>query len=1370
MEQQNIQLNTFEGGMDMDTDVAFAAKNTYRYSQNMRLITKTDGTNGIIQNIEYVKKYSELEELKNQIIINVIAARVPNDDFELVNTAIILTQDRMDKSHNHIYLVSNFNSSKLTCKCVLKIIWHMTKDSNITMLFNYETKSVYKLYVNDPSTGMKIINLAEYIEEWGDKPVIENPSYFNSNPTATLQPLKLNGYTSGNLKAGAYQYFYKLSTASGIETTLSPGSEVIYLAENNFDDALQSGGYADDAVTGSGISLKVWISNDQFDYIRFYRVYWKDNINEPEVDLFTEDRLKKGNYNLTVNDSLQQVLNKITLEELNDIIPYTFQAQNMIQYKNRLFFANIESTTWDIPKDYDTRAYRANSKGLVRLTNNAGNNIVNDVALESIIDGSYVIEDDFDAINPMNALDIYPLPKADNEYAYDRSGNYGGEGKNISFTIVHTKTYESRKNSENFTQETLKNSSDALSNFTGTSLPVKAVGGSNKVYTPIYLGKTEIISYANPAIASRIASYQRDEVYRFGIVFYNQQHVPTPVHWICDIRFPSGDTDGFEAFDVSPNDSAELIAKPLGLNFEIKGFPDGAVAAEIVRCDRTSGDRTIVAQGMLNNTVFFTGIEFPKDFDPKQSNGVNDIRSPMFPTTSTIKQSSSKKVERDDKSHIISSLNKNTYYNSCYDVKLFVSPETCFNNKSNIIEPGYYICPIYKAFSKIQSPGFEYDGDDGNLIQNAVDMSTERKHQSMGIMGVNLIFVGDVNDPNSGIHSAVIKYYKLFSANSLYKNNYGNDKTQNNGSKFIANIQSAKMARTDLPNQDNGGIESYKETYIDVINGRNYTNNAVAVDAFSIGGVNQLIGIDSLEVDGGHILYNGFDKPSSVYNGLPTLICNIKKRVIPYGGASYLARAANAYISCGGYMLSSATNVTVFGGDTFLTNFTFQNASVFTKNDFNENGVRYHKSVFAYIPVESTINTYFRYDDYFMKNKNVYLHTNPGTINGNSQDFAMYAYNSGYSVSDGGVNYAPGSTNQNISSTEFNRYRIVCTEQKSAGESIDSWSKSKFANTLDLDSKYGSITSLIEFKNQMLALQENALSQISVDDRALITDQNGASLVLGTGGILNRYDVLINNYGAGIVNDPSVISSSQNIYWYDNNKNVICAYGSNGFHILSKEKKVQSFLNSLAQVSNNTVTSFFNDKENELWMKMKGTCLVYNEYSDCFTSFYTHVPEYGLRFYDRLITLEGKQFYHTDTFGEENEVKLMTAKLEFAINENPYITKVFDTQDITGNLIDPNNNKLSVIEEIKFNTKTQNSFTLNNNDVQCREDSYKFAIPRQDRGEIGNSDEKQQDILNRSFSPRMRGKYLNCEYTFNCDNDRGVQIPFIKTTFRQSNV
>jgi hypothetical protein len=45
-------------------------------------------------------------------------------------------------------------------------------------------------------------------------------------------------------------------------------------------------------------------------------------------------------------------------------------------------------------------------------------------------------------------------------------------------------------------------------------------------------------NYADPIIDSRYRSYQRDEIYRFGIVFYNDKFIPSPVLWIGDIRFP----------------------------------------------------------------------------------------------------------------------------------------------------------------------------------------------------------------------------------------------------------------------------------------------------------------------------------------------------------------------------------------------------------------------------------------------------------------------------------------------------------------------------------------------------------------------------------------------------------------------------------------------------------------------------------------------------------------------------------------------------------------------------------------------------------------------------------------------------------------
>lgn len=1368
----NSHKNTFEGGMDMDTDVSYAANNTYRYAQNIRLVTNTDGTNGVLQNIDYVKKYEKIDALKTQKILNAIAVQYPYQDETLQNTAILLTQDRYSEAINSIYIVSDFDKSRLSCRCIVKILWHITADMNISMIYNYETKSVYKLYVNDSNSGLKIINLADYKEEWGDKEPIQNPSYFDSNALATLVPLSLESFTSGNLKSGAYQYFYKLYNDTGIESALSAGSEIIYNYKYNIYNSAEAEGYSDDYSTSNGIVLRFMVDNTQFDKIKLYRVFWKDNLNEPEISIILQDRISKGSLNYTITDALMQSLTTVTQEEFNDIIPYVFKAQIMTSFKNRLFFANIESSDWDIPKDWDTRSFRFNKNQQCLLQDVNGNGTT--YSFSQISNIPY----DDDAINPMNVLDVYPSGE-NNEYAFQQDGiTYGGSGTNIDFEIVYGEIYESPHITESYTADgKLYDTYNGAANVTGSSVSIKKLK-TNAGVTSISLNGDQLLSYANPYIAAKFQSYQRDEVYRFGIVFYNKSNVTTPVHWICDIRFPSGDTDGCAAFTndiTNVNSKYELIARPFGVKFTIKNFPDEAVAAEIVRCDRTYSDRTVVAQGMLNNTVYFKNINFDSyNVNADISNGTNDIRPPYIPTMREYPQLK----EHEPFGGLI------TYQGYYWDVnrnlKIFASPEICTNYKSEVIDKSCYICPVYQLTSD-----FRCSKDDkikGKFLSQDQDISSP---ESVGYIVTDNTKPGLVclhyNQQN--ITGGVMKYFLHESANSLFKSNRGVSKTQQPNN-FIADIGNTKTARTDLPNQNNNGIQAFKDGYIDAIDAGNYTNTVVASGLFGIAGVNQLINMKSADVDADHILYNAFSKTLSTDNDpkVVTLLCNIKKRATPYGGNSYLSRSSNNYISCGGYIKENeaAIGKVIFGGDVYLTVFNYMHASMFSKNDWQEEGQYFHHYLQVYLPVESTINCYARWDDYYLKHSTEpkatsgeiksrwFMFTNPTTLNGITYSYQMYAYNSAYSVSDGGVNYSSGSTNENISTNETNYYRINCSEQKSFGEEIDSWSKAKFANTLDLDAKYGITTSLNVFNNNLYAFQQNAFNVLSVDDRSLISDQSGAQLVLGTGGVLSRFDTIVQNYGAGIVNDKSIISSSQSIYWYDTNKNVICSYGSNGFHILSKEKKVQTFLNSLAQTSKINLTSVFNDKTNELWLKAKGNSLIYNEQSDCFTSFYSHIPDWGLRFYDRLITIRGTNFYKNDSFGEEADVEDLIAKVTFTVNPNPEYTKVFDNQWLAGNIEDPNNPSPQVITSVKCHTKTQDSFEINYNNIECREDTYRFPIPRQDRGDLGSSDESEQDILNRSFSPRMRGKYLLCEYTFDCNDDKKIEIPLIKTTFRQS--
>lgn len=1384
------QTNTFEGGMDMDTDVSFMSNNTYRYAENVRLVTDTNGTNGILQNIQYIKEYLELEQLKDQTILYAIAAQIPDDEGELQNSAIVLTQDNKERSHNHLYIVSNFNRQNISCKCILKILWRITKEDDITMVYNYETSSVYKLYINTFSKGLNILNLADLREEWGDKPVEDNPSKYSTQTTSLLPPLEFQKFSDGSLLSGTYQYYYKLYTDTGIITTLSPGSELIYNAKTT-SNYTESGGYTENYYTSNGIQISVTLNNNQFDRYQAFRVRWNNNNDLPSIELFSEGKISQGsNVTLTLIDSSNNVISTVTQEEFNDIIPFLFNAKTMYQFGNRLFFSNITSDSWDIPDSYDCRAYRCNKSGKVKLMDATNNEQYNE-SLSSIIDGTIVIDKEADAINPMNAELLYPDKDSDDEYAYNSSGRYGGEGINITYDIVYAETQEGAQNSGLEYGKSIGSieqvGPDGLEgDIVSENIDLFYLGTSQSIDEKINLNSSQLISFCNPIIATKLASYQRDEVYRFGIVFYNSSSVSSPVHWIGDVRFPAGYVSGCKAFDADADKGIELIARPLGIRFTIKNFPEGAQSAEIVRCDRTSLDRSIRAQGMLNSVVSFQNISYGGQFDPNVSLGSNDVRVPFVPMNDSL--SYGQVLANYDSANTKWSSSNNGKVTVVSDIKTFASPEICVNPDAENIQSGDVVVPIYIARSMMDyRRTVEAEGDTiGNIYAISRVLAREGGGSYYDFPLVRIysgrkVLIRDNDDQVDGV--SLMKYYNLTSADQYYTN-YGPDDSETKKQKeevgFTHTIKQYKTARRDLPFQGftdyTNALQSYKGTYVDVINGKSFTNIAYGDYTFGVAGINGLIGFDNLEAT--NILEGCYTANSSLpdeyrYSVL-TIICNIKRRLNPYGGNTYYNRAANVYISCGSYIKSGERTCIAYGGDTFLTKFCYQQVGMIAANEWRNVQPESTQALFVNIPVESTINTYMRSDEIPDKGFDVanfnpaYYHTSVGTINGISQTTAMYQYNSAYSVSSGGVNYAAVSTNRNISNTENNRYQIVCTEAKSAGEVLDSWAVSKFANTLDMDSKYGQVSKLIDFRDRLYVLQQNALSVLSINERSLISDNSGSALVLGQGGILDRYDVIVQNYGTNVINDRSAIATFQSIYWYDNNKNVICSYGNDGFHILSKEKKVQTFLNNIAQVNQVDAISTVNDKQNEVWMKFKGKLLVYNEQSNQFTSFYTHNPDWGLRFFDRLVTIQNKRFYYTNTFGEEDVVKELTSKLTFVVNQDQQYTKVFDNQWFSGNIEDPNNDKPQVLSNINFNTKTQDSFNINYNNVECREDTYRFPIPRQDRGDIGTGDEENQNVINRSYQPRMRGKYLLCNYEFNCDNDRQFEIPFIKTTYRYS--
>ena len=195
--------------------------------------------------------------------------------------------------------------------------------------------------------------------------------------------------------------------------------------------------------------------------------------------------------------------------------------------------------------------------------------------------------------------------------------------------------------------------------------------------------------------------------------------------------------------------------------------------------------------------------------------------------------------------------------------------------------------------------------------------------------------------------------------------------------------------------------------------------------------------------------------------------------------------------------------------------------------------------------------------------------------------------------------------------------------------------------------------------------------------------------------------------------------------------------------------------------------SFYDKKYKEVWFKFQKKSLIYNEQVGAFTSLYTHTPDYVLQFSDKIVSIRNNQFYvinsiDTDTLDDVDKV----SKIQFVVNDNYQYTKVYDNVLLSGNLIDAlNAENPTVLLSAQFSTKGQNSQIFDNstNKMDYREDTYRFAIPRENRTVDGST-----DLGNMSFAGRMRGKYLLCTYTFDNTSESVFTIPQITTTYRYS--
>ena len=298
----------------------------------------------------------------------------------------------------------------------------------------------------------------------------------------------------GGLTSGVYQVAYRLKTSSGAETSFSPLSRIIPIISTpeigtNFWEYIGE----DSALsTGKAMSISVKDLDTNYDTIEILTLYRKTKTDTPLITSVVQEPIPStGEFFYTISGTESNSFS-VSLDEFLLANRSFTHAKTLTSKDNRLFVGN---TTYEgIKFDYTQFDPRAYSHTLNSTTFNIDGNA--ETVFTGINEEANGINDDYD-VNKFKA----------------GTSLYGGTGSFISYEIK-TK------------QITADNKEITTASGTADSLPIRSVIDINP--NPITLGENR--DYPQPSLWQGVKNpytydinkgYQRDEIYRFAIVFYD---------------------------------------------------------------------------------------------------------------------------------------------------------------------------------------------------------------------------------------------------------------------------------------------------------------------------------------------------------------------------------------------------------------------------------------------------------------------------------------------------------------------------------------------------------------------------------------------------------------------------------------------------------------------------------------------------------------------------------------------------------------------------------------------------------------------------------------------------------------------------------
>lgn len=507
----------------------------------------------------------------------------------------------------------------------------------------------------------------------------------------------------------------------------------------------------------------------------------------------------------------------------------------------------------------------------------------------------------------------------------------------------------------------------------------------------------------------------------------------------------------------------------------------------------------------------------------------------------------------------------------------------------------------------------------------------------------------------------------------------------------------------------------------------------------------------------------------TTFNQCWTAICNIQHNVdsvksepdefIQYFGFGNFFRLSG---SKNNYKVvhndgSKDTTMIVFDGDIYIT--PHEISTMYKAYDFMSYDTLQSMQITNYVPLESKVNTFFDYGMNLLNTNSANLMTEPGSIDGiTTQDRPVHQYNQIYSANDESNDVFT----LVVEKSEDNNFkqRTYYSEPKINGEYVDNFVIFKPAAYIDVDPKYGEITNLLTDKNVLYYWQNTAFGKFSVNERSLINDTNGNTIMLGQAGILSRNDYISTKYGMRPY-DYCAIGAENGVYWVDINNRAVVAGNSNECINFGERLNVQNIINQKIYVGTDRRPKVDYDLQNNelLCQCFDGEQIIFNLKLNVATSIYT-------RDYVDILSIRNHIYgYNSDSITRYNYLEnpssfLKPMEISIVVNPSASTTKVFDSQQLV-----PANRKpwsalnkegqTTYFEDAQGTTSFETDINSTNNTIQPytdREGNIIYNIPRFGQNDWGN---------------RLRGKWMRSNFIFEMPTTF-TTISHIITKFRQS--